>query len=139
MKAALALAGAASATAQCSQDPTFKVIVHAGLVVVTYASGFMVLHSAQGLKFDSITKEVTPIEPGLITGATAVFTTQLRQLRLTPIPQAIAFTSPALKAARTGDTYQVSATGGASGRFCSISSPTPSTIRSPGRPSPSRR
>jgi hypothetical protein len=122
----MSVQGAASATAQCSQDPTFQVTVHAGLVVVTYASGSMVLHSAQGLKFDSITNEVTPIPPAFITGATAVYTTQLRQMRLTPIPQAITFTSSAPKTVRTGDTYQVSAMGGASGNAVTL------TIDSPG-------
>jgi hypothetical protein len=117
----MSVQGAAAATAQCYDDPTFMVTVQAGLVQVTYASGFQVLHSAQVLTFDSVTNEATvATAPALSGDDMAVFITQARLLRLAPLPQAITFTSSAPKTANTGETYQVSAAGGASGNAVAL-------------------
>jgi hypothetical protein len=118
----MSVQGTAAVTAQCYQDPRFMVTVLAGLVGVSDASGFQVLHSAQVLTFDSITNEATvvPLSVSSVDDDMAVFITQARQLRLTPIAQTIAFTSSAPTTANTGDTYQVSAAGGASGNAVAL-------------------
>ena len=116
----MSVQGAAAATAQCYPDPTFMVTVLAGLVQVTYASGIQVLHSAQVLTFNSITDEATVATAPAFSDDTDVFITQARLLRLAPITQAITFTSSAPSSANTGETYQVSATGGASGNAVAL-------------------
>jgi hypothetical protein len=75
----------------------------------------MVVASGQELTFDSITGAATVGPGALLSDDQAVFTTQLREIRPTPIPQTITFASSAPQAARPNDTYRVTATGGASG------------------------
>ncbi len=111
----MSVQGVAAITAQCNQDPRFLVVVLAGLVLVTDAKGPMLLHSEQELTFDSVTNETTVTSVVTSLDDMAVFTAQVKEMSLAPIPQTITFTSPAPQTGRPPGTYQVSAAGGASG------------------------
>jgi hypothetical protein len=117
----MSVQGAAAATATCSQDPIFNVTVQAGLVLVKYFGGHTLLHSQQGVEFNSLTDQATPTSAPFSADSALPFAVQAKEMRLSPIPQTITFTSSAPKTVSIGEIYQVSAMGGASGNAVTLS------------------
>jgi hypothetical protein len=63
----LSLTGTSESTETCGSNPGFEVAVHLGSVEVHYRNGHAMLRKGQGLVFDALTDQATPVHGPIFT------------------------------------------------------------------------
>jgi hypothetical protein len=78
----LSLTGTSESTEACGSSPGFEVAVRLGSVEVHYRNGHAKLRKGQGLVFDALTDQATPVRAKFTTGEMSYFSDEASELGL---------------------------------------------------------